>query len=99
MCKKLSGVCGVLSKVRHYLDRKSLMLIYNSLFESRLRYGLLGWGTAPEQYISKLRVLQNRAVRLISFSSFYCRVSPLYLDLEVLPLDNLLFLQKVYFYA
>ena len=32
LCTKLSSVCGVLSKVRHYLDRKSLMLIYHSLF-------------------------------------------------------------------
>ena len=36
LCTKLSNVCGILSKVRHYLDRKSLMLIYNSLFDSRL---------------------------------------------------------------
>ena len=37
MCSKLSSVCGILSKVRHYLDRNALMLIYNSLVESRLR--------------------------------------------------------------
>ena len=35
MCKKLASVCGLLSKVRHYLNRNSLMLIYNSLIESR----------------------------------------------------------------
>ena len=57
MCAKLSSVCGVLSKVRHYLDRSSLMLIYNALFDSRLRYGILGWGTASEQYLSKFRVV------------------------------------------
>ena len=37
ICSKLSSVCGVLSKVRHYLDRPSLMLIYHSLFDSRLQ--------------------------------------------------------------
>ena len=62
LCSKLSTVCGVLSKVRHYLDRKSLMIIYNSLFDSRLCYGILGWGTACEQELSKIRILQNRAV-------------------------------------
>ena len=56
LCSKLSTVCGVLSKVRHYLDRKSLMIIYNSLFDSRLRYGILGWGTACEQELSKIRI-------------------------------------------
>ena len=50
MCAKLSSVCGVLSKVRHYLGRKSLMLIYTSLFKSRLRYGALG-GVPHQKYI------------------------------------------------
>ena len=36
MCAKLSSVCGILSKVCHFLDRRSLMLIYNSLVESQL---------------------------------------------------------------
>ena len=33
MCSKLSSVCGILNKVRHFLDRKSLTMIYNSLVE------------------------------------------------------------------
>ena len=97
MCAKLSSVCGVLSKVRHYLDRSSLMLIYNALFDSRLRYGILGWGTASEQYLSKLRVLQNRAVRFISFASFRSPAGPLYSNLKILPLEQQLFLQRTVF--
>ena len=97
LCAKLSSVCGVLSKVRHYLDRGSLMLIYNSLFDSRLRYGLLAWGTTSEQQLSKLRVLQNRAVRFITFSSFRTPAAPLYSSLKILPLNEMLFLQKSVF--
>ena len=94
LCSKLSNVCGILSKVRHYLDRNSLMNIYNSLFDSRLRYGMLAWGTASEQSLSKLRVLQNKAVRFITFSSFRTSMAPLYACLKILPLNEMLFLQK-----
>ena len=94
LCSKLSSVCGVISKVRHYLDRPSLMLIYHSLFDSRLRYGILSWGTASEQYLSKLRVIQNRTVRFITFSSFRTSAAPLYSALKILPLNEQLFLQK-----
>ena len=87
MCSKLSSVCGVISKVRHYLDRKSLMLIYHSLFESRLRYGLLAFGTSSD--ISKLQILQNRTVRYITFASYNARAAHLYDELEILPLKNL----------
>ena len=97
LCSKLSSVCGVLSKVRHYLDRKSLMLIYNSLFESRLRYALLGWGTASEHYLSRIKVLQNKAVRFITFSSFRTAMAPLYSKLKILPLSKLLFHQQSIF--
>ena len=47
----------------------SLMLIYNSLVESRLRYGILAWSTATAKQINRLKVLQNKALRFINFSS------------------------------
>ena len=97
LCSKLSSVCGVLSKVRHYLDRESLMLIYNSLFDSRLRYGILSWGTASDDSLAKLKVLQNRAVRFITFSPFRTSMSPLYSTLKIIPLEKQLFLQRAIF--
>ena len=97
LCTKLSSICGMLSKVRHYLDRRSLMLIYNSLFDSRLRYGILGWGTSSEYNLSKLKVLQNRAVRFISFASFRSAMAPLYTNLKVLALNKILFSQRAIF--
>ena len=97
MCSKLSSVCGILSKVRHYLDRAALLLIYNSLFDSRLRYGILGWGTASNQHLSRLRVLQNRAIRFITFSQFRTSAAPLYSLLKIVPLDEQFFLQKSIF--
>lgn len=40
MCGKLASVCGVLSKVRHVLDRNSLMMIYKSKINKQ-KNGLL----------------------------------------------------------
>ena len=97
MCSKLSSVCGVISKVRHYLDRKCLMLIYHSLFESRLRYGILAWGTASEHDLNRLRVLQNRVVRFISFASYTARAAHVYDKLKILPLTNQHLLQCTIF--
>ena len=94
LCSKLSSVCGVISKVRHYLDRKSMMLIYNTLVESRLRYGLLGWSTASNQQLNRIRVLQNRALRFIDFSMIGTFMLPLYFHYKVLPLTQLIKLQQ-----
>ena len=95
MCAKLSSVCGILSKVPHYLDRNSLMLIYNSLVESRLRYGILSWGTANSNQLNRLKVLQNKALRFISFSSLDTAMLPLYSHFKILPLEHLIMLHQV----
>ena len=54
-------------------------------------------GKASEENISKLRVLQNRAVRFITFSSFRLPVAPLYASLKILPLNEQLLLQRTIF--
>ena len=73
------------------------MMIYNSLFDSRLRYGILGWGTASETLLSKIRVLQNRVIRFITFSEFGTRSISMYSTLDVIQLDDQLFLQRSIF--
>ena len=79
----------------YLLDRKSLMLIYNSLVESRLRYGILSWGTATSIQLNRLKVLQNKALRFISFSSLDTAMLPLYSYFKILPLEHLIMLQQV----
>lgn len=97
ICSKLSSVCGILSKARHYLDRNALMLIYNSLVESRLRYGILSWGTASKTQINRIKVLQNRALRFISFSPIDLPMLPLYSRFNILPFQDILHLQQATF--
>ena len=100
MCSKLASVCGILSKVRHLLDRNSLMLIYNSLVESRLRYGILSWSTASDLQINRLKVLQNRALRFIDFSPIGTYMLPLYYHYKILPMKDLIKLQRAaYMYS
>ena len=94
MCSKLASVCGILSKVRYVLDRNSLMLLYNSLIESRLRYGILSWSTASNKLIDRLKVLQNRALRYIDFSPIGTTILPIYAQFKVLPLEQLIDLQR-----
>ena len=56
LSKKIAGVVGVLYKTRRNLDRRTLRIVYNSLVESHIRYGILGWGTAYKSHIRQLEV-------------------------------------------
>ena len=91
VCRKLSQVAGVIFKIRKYLPKAALMLVYHSLVGSSLRYGLSCWGTACKNLLQKINVVHNRIVRYLAFSRFSCsRAWPLYCALEILPLDILL---------
>ena len=48
VCWKLSQVAGVIFKIRNVLTKEAMMLVYHSLVGSKLRYGLICWGTASK---------------------------------------------------
>lgn len=65
LCKKISPIVGILSKLRYYLPIRILLKIYNALIHSRLTYTALTWGVAAKCHLKRLQVLQNRAIKLI----------------------------------
>ena len=59
---KLSRICGVLSRLKHYVPVLILKIIYNSLFLSHLNYGITAWGFNVGPHIN---TLQKKAIRYI----------------------------------
>ena len=41
ICSKLSRVCGMVFKLRHYVPLSTLKLVYYSLFHSNIQYSLI----------------------------------------------------------
>ena len=67
LTSKLAKTIGVLFRTRHYLNRQSLFVIFNSLFLSYLRYGIICWGRCSKTTMKPLTILMNRAIRCILF--------------------------------
>ena len=59
--KKLSSACGILGKIKYYVDVPTLMKIYHALFKSRKQYAIISWGSANKTTLQPLRVIQNCA--------------------------------------
>lgn len=60
---KLACTAGVLWKLKNRLSITLKKRIYAALFESHLNYMIPIWGSANENIINSLQVLQNRALR------------------------------------
>ena len=97
LSKKLSSACGILGKIKYYVDVPTLITIYHALFKSRLQYAIICWGSANTTILQSLRTIQNRALRHISQATRYSKMDTVYLNYRILKLDNLYVFELVKF--
>ena len=68
--------------------------LYYAIFYSHLKYGCQIWGQNSNIHNEKVFSLQNRAVRIITFSDFRAPCNPLYASLKILKLKDQIYLQN-----
>ena len=83
--KKLSRAVGILYKMRSINCPKTVLLtLYYSLFHSHMCYGICLYGLAESKYLSKIILIQKRAIRILSKSPFNAHTEPLFKNLRIL---------------
>ena len=88
---KLQKALGILYKTRHFLNEKSLYLIFNSLFMSHVRYGLLCYGRTNKQNLNDINVLMNKALRCIHHKKYDESVRKIRLEKKLLNVKSMFF--------
>ena len=90
--KKVKRCVDVLSKVRHYVNAATLSMLYCSLIYPFLTYAVGTWGNTYTTTLRPLIILQNRAVRLMTFSDVRAHSDPIFHDLRLLKLPDIFFI-------
>ena len=67
---KLSKANGVFYKIRNLVPRKIILLLYNALVGSYLRYAITSWGSCSPTLLSALQAAQNKIIKTIFFQTF-----------------------------
>ena len=78
---------GLISKLRHFVPKHTLINIYRSLIAPYLSYGLIVWGQAWKSYLDKLLKLRKRVLRFIYFSDHNKHAISLFSHAGILPLQ------------
>ena len=91
---KISKTIGLLNRVKRILPKYSLLTLYNSLILPHFTYGILVWGYK----INLLFKLQKKAIRTICNSKYNSHTEPLFKDLQLLKVQDLLKLNEFKFY-
>lgn len=61
--KKLSRIAGIFRRMGPVLPYKTKRMVYFSMFNSNVVYGITSWGAAYKTKIQELQVIQNRAIK------------------------------------
>ena len=90
---RLARAVGMLSKVRHYVQRNELKNIYHSILESHLRCQI--WFLSSSKFIKdKIEKLQKKALRIMYFSDLRDPSSPLLKKWKILKIKDIVDLQN-----
>ena len=88
ICSKISSFIGLLYRIRPFVDRKCLILFYNSFILPLIDYWLNIWFSAANVHIQKVQVLQNRAARAILNVSYDTSSAFMLKELNIMSVKN-----------
>ena len=94
---KLTRANGMLAKIRHFVDEKTLLNVYYGIFSSIMTYASQIWGQFANKHVKRIQKLQNKAIRIINFAKYRDPSMPLYYKSKVLKLEDQVCLENFYF--
>ena len=97
ICKKLTRSIGIISKLRHFVDTKTLVQLYYTLIYPFLTYSCIVWGNTYNSNLKPLEILHKRTIRIITFSRFDAHTSPLFAQLRILKMSHIIALHTACF--
>lgn len=82
---KISKTAGILARLKRFLPKPILRTIYCSLVLPHLTYGVILWGPKSD----KIFKLQKKVIRIISNSKYNAHTEPLFLQMNLLKVDDI----------
>ena len=91
--RSISRNTGILYKLKEFLSEKSLLILYNSFILFHIHYCNIVWGNCSTTNINSLLLIQKRAIRNITNSSYLAYTEPLFNCLKTLRIQDIHTLQ------
>ena len=94
VANRCSKKIGVLNRLKYVLPLCIKTMLYNTLILPHITYGIMVWGYQR----NRLNKIQKKAIRLITSNRYNSHTEPLFKQLNMLKLEDLLKLQQLKFY-
>ena len=94
VANRCSKKIGVLNRLKYVLPLCIKTMLYNTLILPHITYGIMVWGYQR----NRLNKIQKKAIRIITSNRYNSHTEPLFKQLNMLKLEDLLKLQQLKFY-
>ena len=95
LSKKLSRANGILSKLRHFAPKQTLISVYYSIFYSHLLYGCPVWSLTKKENLDSITILQKKCIRIINFAPFNSHTNNIFFDNKLLKFDDIIKVEQL----
>ena len=85
---KLSSSLYALRSAKHVLSPKHLQILYNSLINPDIDYGILLWGSAMKSLLKPIETLQRKAIRIVCNAPYNAHTNILFRQTKNLTLED-----------
>ena len=90
---KIARGSWALTRLKRYVNQKTLLTVYYSMIFPYLQYCITTWGSCCRSNLTPLVSLQKRIIRIISGADYQAHSKPLFLQLQVLNLEDIFFVE------
>ena len=95
LCNKISSCQFAINRVKNILSSSALKKLYYALIHPHILYGLLIYSCTNNSNINMIFKKQKQCVRTISKVQYNAHTEPLFWNLKILPLNDLILQQKL----
>ena len=95
LSKKISRANGILSKLRHFVTKQTLISVYYSLFYSHLLYGCPVWSLTKKENLDSITILQKTCMRIINVAPFNSHTNNMFLANKLLQIDDIIEVEQL----
>jgi hypothetical protein len=90
LCAKISKSLFCINRVKNFINQETKKTLYFAMVHSHLTYCLSVYSCATSTSLNKLRVKQKEAIRAICHAGHREHTAPLFKQLKILPLNELI---------
>jgi hypothetical protein len=90
VCAKISKSLFCINRIKNFVKKDALVMLYYAMVHSHLSYCLNIYGCANTTNLQRLRIKQKEAVRAICNLGYREHTNPLFKNLKILPLNEMI---------